>query len=162
MEPVGDVDRGRGAEPDGFGIRGRPVAADDLHPRVVGQPGGHGLDGAVGQQIDCAAGLDVDQDRGVDVALAQGELVDAQHARHRVSRIRQGAYQPQERGSAHRDGEGLGQAGTGPAGQGQGELLQRGLQALAPPPVTEGQPRRLLDERGPGASPFTTAEPADP
>ncbi|MFD8463326.1 hypothetical protein [Streptomyces antimycoticus] len=57
------------------------VAADDLDAGLVGQPAGQGRCLVVGQQVDGSAGLDVDQRAAVDVALAQGEIVDAEDAR---------------------------------------------------------------------------------
>jgi hypothetical protein len=75
VEAVGDMDGVGGAEPCGLGVGGGAVTADDLHTRVDGQPGAHGLHGAIGQQVDRPAGLDVDQDGRVDVPLLYLELI---------------------------------------------------------------------------------------
>ncbi|MEU0188219.1 hypothetical protein OG937_10970 [Streptomyces sp. NBC_00510] len=72
----------------------------------------NGFDRAVGQQIDCAAGLDGNEDRRLDVALAQGELVDAQDTRHRGRRMRQGTVSAAEAWNAS-PGSGPGRL-TGP------------------------------------------------
>lgn len=81
--------------------------------------------------------------------LAQCELVDPQHSRRHRGLLGQGAYQAKKGGAADRDGEGVGQAGAGPAGEHQPELLQRGLELLAASPVPEGDAFDLFDERRP-------------
>ncbi len=162
VESVGDMDGVGGAEPCGLGIEGGAVTADDLDSGMRGQPGTDGLDGAVGQQVDGPTGLDVDQDGRVDVAFAQGELVDPQHSRRRRRGLGDSAYQPEQRGTADRDSEGLGQAGAGPPGEHEPEPLQRGLELLASPSVPEGDALDLLDERSPLAGLLAAAEPADP
>ncbi|MDH6115359.1 hypothetical protein P3T36_007195 [Kitasatospora sp. MAP12-15] len=161
VPPVRDVDRVGGAESPGFGVGGGAVAADHLDARVLGQPAGDCRDGAVGQQVDGPARLDVDQDRRVDVSFAQCELVHAEHARRRRRALREGSYQPQQRGSAHRSGESVCQPGAGAAREHQGHLLQSGLQALAPPPVTEGQTWHLLGERRLRAGLLASPESSD-
>lgn len=162
VEAVGDVDGVRGAEPGGFGVGGGAVAADDLHSGVGGQPGAHGFDGAVGQQVGRAAGLDVHQDGRVGVALAQCELIDPQHTRCRRTGLWESAYQPEQGGAACRDREDFREAGAGPAGQHQPEALQCGLKLVTSPSVPEGDTLNLLDERRPRTGMLAATEPANP
>ncbi|MFE2457581.1 hypothetical protein [Streptomyces sp. NPDC059402] len=63
---------------------------------------------------------------------------------------------------ADRDGEGLGQAGAGPAGEHEPEPLQRSLELLASSSVPEGDALDLLDESRLLARLLTAAKPADP
>jgi hypothetical protein len=162
VEAIGDVDGIRGAEPCGFGVGGGAVAADDLHSGVGSQPGPDSFHGAVGQQVDGTAGLDVDQDGRVDVALTQSELVDPQYTRRWRLGLGDRAYQPEQGGTAGRDGEGFRQAGAGPASQHQPEPLQHGLELLTSPSVPEGDTLDLLNERRPRATLLAAPEPADP
>nr|WP_248843287.1 hypothetical protein [Streptomyces virginiae] len=67
---IRDVDGVGGAEAPGLRIGAGAVSADHLDSRVGGEPSAHGLDAAVGQEVDDVTGLDVDQDRRVDVSLA--------------------------------------------------------------------------------------------
>ncbi|GAA3262134.1 hypothetical protein GCM10010532_114070 [Dactylosporangium siamense] len=57
VEPVGDLDRGRGAEPGALGIAAGPVPADDLSARLGPQPGGEAGGPPVGQEIHQTAGV---------------------------------------------------------------------------------------------------------
>lgn len=76
VPPVGDLDRLRRAAGCRVGVGPGAVPADDLHARVPREPGGHGVRGAVGQEVDRAVGADVDQHGAVMVSATQGEIVD--------------------------------------------------------------------------------------
>jgi hypothetical protein len=98
VPPVSDLDGVRRAAGAAVGVAARPVPADQLGARALGQPGGERVSRPLGQDIDRAAALHVDQDRAVAVAAAQRELIDAQHPRRRAHhRIGQGADQADQR-----------------------------------------------------------------
>ena len=82
------------------GIRRRPVAADDGHARMLLQPGGKAISGAVRQQINRLTAFQIDQDGTKHLALAQRKGIHAQHARRRRDGQGIAAGQAEQRGWA--------------------------------------------------------------
>jgi hypothetical protein len=161
VPPVGDLDGQRGTLCRAFGVAAAAVPADDLHPRVRVQPGAEGFRRPLRQHVHRPARVDVDQDGAVDVPLAQREIIHPQHQRGPVIRVGGGADEPHQRRPAHRAGQPAGQPGTGPAAQGQRDRQQHSLQAAGAPPMTRGQARYLLRERGLGAPGVAAEESPD-
>jgi hypothetical protein len=81
VEPVGDLDRVRCPGPGSVGVRAGAVSADDLDPRVGGQPVGQGLGVASFEEVQRGAGLDVDDQRAVVLAAPGREVVDPEDPR---------------------------------------------------------------------------------
>ena len=69
------------AVPGSFGIGSRPVATDDLHSRVVLEPGRECLRLPIRQHIDDLVPLQVNEDRAVATAFFPCEVVDCQYPR---------------------------------------------------------------------------------
>jgi hypothetical protein len=65
MPPVRYLDRGGSTLARPARVLSRPIARDNFNPRMLMQPGGQGVSGAIGEQIDRTALLQVDQDGGV-------------------------------------------------------------------------------------------------
>jgi hypothetical protein len=61
-----------------FRVGLRAVPHEDLHPGMGLQPLGHGRGFAVGEQGQGSPPGEVQQQRAIDMALAQGEIVDAE------------------------------------------------------------------------------------
>lgn len=91
---VGDLECGRGAAADGFGIGCRPVTHDELDAGVGPQPGFQGDGAAVGQDIDALVGRGVDQHGAVAVAAQQGEVIHTEHPPHLLGLQRDAEQHP--------------------------------------------------------------------
>ena len=99
---VGDLDRLRRAAGAAVGVDPGPVPADHLRSRPGRQPGGERVRRPLAQDVDGPAGLDVDQQRPVTAALAQRELIHAQHPRRRADgRVGHRPDQADQRHPAH-------------------------------------------------------------
>lgn len=99
MPAIGDLLGFWNGFTDGTGVGTGPVPADDLRAGMFAQPGSEGGRVPVGQDIDHAGRFDVDQDGSVAPALAEGELVDAQHPRRTLGHHR-GREQAQQMSTA--------------------------------------------------------------
>jgi hypothetical protein len=82
---------------------------------VLAQPRDQRLGGAVGRDIDPLAGLGVDQHGRVTLTPAQGEVVDAEHARDARRRHRLAHEHAQGGRAGDRAGQDAGEAGARPA-----------------------------------------------
>jgi len=77
------------------------------------------------QHVDGSPGGSAGQDGGVDVAVAQREVIDADHVRRRTGhRVGQAEDQPQQRAAVHRDTQRSGQPHPGPLRQLERDLGQ--------------------------------------
>ncbi len=161
VPPVGDLDRVRCSLAGALGVAAASVAADDLNARVVAQPGGEGVGGAVGQNVDRPAGVHVEQHRRVSVPTAAGEVVDAQHRRRHRRRVGHPADHPDQRGAGHRHGKPLRQPAARSAAQRRRDGLQITCREDRVAGMPSGQPRHLLDERLPSAFGVHAGESAD-
>ena len=94
MPAIGDLDGLGGTLARPVGVGAGAIAAEDLDAGVVLQPGGEGLSGPVGQEIDGDTPLLVHQERAVGAATLAGSVVHAEHTRRRRFRERQGAHKP--------------------------------------------------------------------
>ena len=94
------------------------------------------------------------------MALALGDIIDAQHGDRPGLRIRQRPDQPDQGEPGHGRAQRGGQPGTRAAGQRQRDLLQQIPQPGGAPLVPAGQPGNLLSERGHRACRAAAAEPA--
>jgi hypothetical protein len=161
VEPVGDLDGDRRANAGSLGEERGAIAADDLDPRTLGQPGRDAAGLAVRQQVYWSAGLDVDQHGSVDAALPHRVLVDANHTRARWLRLWESVDQPQDGVPADSRSEDAGKPGTGATGQGEANLSQHRPHSFGPLAVPPGQARGLLDERPPPAGDLFAREAPD-
>ncbi|BFV60517.1 hypothetical protein KCMC57_up56210 [Kitasatospora sp. CMC57] len=127
-----------------------------------GEPGCEAVGGSFGQDIDRAAAFDVDQDRAVVVALAQGEVVDAEHPHRPGLRVRQGSDQADQSIAADPDCQVPGEPGAGPAAQSERDRLADLPQRHRAAAMTERQARYLLGEGPLPALGGIAEEPADP
>jgi YD repeat-containing protein len=81
VEAIGDLDGVGRALLASFRIRNGAIANDDLHARVLAQPIGEYVGGAIVEQVDRTVRLEVNQQRAVAALFAsQGHVVDTQHA----------------------------------------------------------------------------------
>jgi hypothetical protein len=69
---------------------------------MLTQPGGHGVRGTIGQEINDAVSLEIHEDRPFGPPSAEGEVVDGEHARRRDIRDREGADRAQQSLAADR------------------------------------------------------------
>jgi hypothetical protein len=95
------------------------------------------------------------------MALALGDIIDAQHGDRPGLRVRQAPDQPDQGEPGHHGTQCRSQPGTRAAGQRQRDLLQQVLQPCRAALIPAGQPRDLLGERGYRARRVAAAEPAD-
>ncbi|GAU71454.1 hypothetical protein SSP35_40_00200 [Streptomyces sp. NBRC 110611] len=117
VKAICDLDRVRHGRADRLRVRARAVTAHDLGAGMFFEPGGEGLGGAVGQDVDDAAGLDVDEDGAVDVTALECEVVDAQYPRAPLRRLgRQPPHTAEQGVRADRAVQQGGEPGTGPTG----------------------------------------------
>lgn len=145
------------------GVGAGAVAADDLHTGVLLEPGGQGVGGAVGQDVDRSSRADVDQDGAVDPALTQVEVVHAQHGRAVMEGgLGRGADQSDQRHPTDRQGQACGQARTGAAAQRQRDPPQRLAGPDAAAAIADGQMRHLLGEGDPVACVVEAEESVNP
>jgi len=107
-----------------------------------------------------AAAVHVHQHGRIRMALALGDVIDAQHRDRPGLGIRQGPDQPDQGEPGHHRAQRGGQPGTRAAGQRQRDLLQQVPQLRGAPLVPGGQPGNLLSERGHRARRVAAAEPA--
>lgn len=128
-----------------------PVAADDLHSGVLGEPGGEGGRLPVREKIDRGVCLAIDQHRPVVVSLAGGELVNPQYPGRPGGRIRQGHGQSQQRGPADRRRQPGRQPLAGPTRQSHRDRTQQVPELRGSTPIAHGQPLDLLGEGHPVA-----------
>jgi hypothetical protein len=94
------------------------------------------------------------------MALALGDIIDAQHGNRPGGRVRQAPDQPDQGEPGHPGAQRGGQPGTRAAGQRQRDLLQQVPQARRAALIPAGQPGDLLGERGHRACRVAAAEPA--
>jgi len=160
VEPVGDLHRGGRRLPGGPGVGTAPVPADHLDARMGAQPVREGTGLPVRQHVDEAVAVHVHQHGRIRMALALGDVIDAEHGDRPGLGIGQAPDQP-DQGEPGDDGtERGGQPGTRAAGQRQRDLLQQIPQARRAALIPAGQPRNLLSERGHRARRAAAAEPA--
>ncbi|MDQ1013483.1 hypothetical protein QFZ43_000032 [Streptomyces afghaniensis] len=162
VEAVGDLDGLRCGCGGSIGVGAGAVAADDLDAGMGLQPRGQGGGVAFGQQVEDLVGLGVDHDGSVDVAATHGEIVHTDRPGFRGGRIGHLHHAAQERSAAGGDPHELGEAGTGPAGQGQTDRAHRLPQPFGDPAVAASQPWHLLHERPSAACRGRAQEPAHP
>jgi hypothetical protein len=162
VPPVRDLNGLRGTGGGACGEERRPVAADDLNAWPVGEPGRQAGRLPVRQQVDGAAALDVNEDGAVVAALASGVLVDADHPRRGDLGIGECVDEPEHRAAADGYPENAGDAGSGPAREGQTDHGQRGAQPLGPLTVPACQAEYLLDESTARTPRVPADEPTDP
>lgn len=140
----------------------RPVSADDLNARPCGEPGRQAGRLPVGQQIDGAAGFDVDEDGAVVATLPGRVLVDTDHPRCNHFGLGKRVHQPKHRATAERNAENAGDAGPGPAREGQADRRQGRAQSFGPLTVPARQAPYLLDEGTACAARVFAGESPDP
>jgi hypothetical protein len=160
-EPVGDLHRGGRRLAGGPGVGAGPVPADDLDAGMGAQPVREGIRLPVRQHADEPAAVHVHQHGRIRMALALGDIIDAQHGDRPGLRVRQGPDQPDQGEPGHGRAQRRGQPGTRAAGQRQRDLLQQPPQPRRAALIPAGQPRHLLSERGHRAGRAAAAEPAD-
>lgn len=102
-----------------------PVATDDLHSGVLGEPGGEGCRLPVREKVDRGVCLAIDQHSPVVVSLAGGELVDPEYPGRPGGRIRQGHDQGQQGSAADRHRQPGREALAGPTGQSHRNRIQQ-------------------------------------
>ncbi|BCB88741.1 hypothetical protein Psuf_060540 [Phytohabitans suffuscus] len=125
VEPVGYLDRVWCPDPDAVGVRAGAVTTDDVRARMLTQPGGEGVRGAVRQHIDRLVSVHVHQHGGVDLTTTKSEVVDPEHPRRRGRRWRRGGPQrPQQGAAAGRDREPGRESGPGTTGQRDTDVAQ--------------------------------------
>jgi hypothetical protein len=156
--------RGAGASP--VGVRAGPVPGDHLDARVPPQPSGQRARLPIRQQVDHLVAFQVHEHRAVAVAAPQRPVVHPEHPGRRARcRLRPG-HQPQQGVRAGRHGEPAGEAGSGLAAGGQGDLP---LQVRQPAGPARSHGRDVADALGEGpagarrvgAAEPTSAEPED-
>lgn len=108
----------------GICVTAGAVPADHLHLGVVAEPAGQGLTLATVVKVQRPVGSHVDQQGAVMPALAESEVIDAQHLHFADGRLRHGSDHAQQRVPAHRDADGGRHAGSRPAREGQADLRQ--------------------------------------
>ena len=148
---VGHLDRARRGGADRGGVGAAPVPAGHLGSRMRAQPFLHRGLLPVRQHIHRPAGVHVHQQRRVGLALAQREVVDAQHPHQPGGRLRQRHQDPHQRVPADLHRQHPGQPGPGPPGQRPGDRSQLPGQQRGLPRIRHGQPRGLLSEARPRA-----------
>lgn len=97
---------------------------------MIAQPGGQVLALTAVEEMKRTVGGHVDQDRAVMAALAEGEVVHAQHFNVAGLGLGQGPDQPQQRVPAHGAADRGRRAGSCPAGKGQARWTSRWKTAL--------------------------------
>lgn len=147
MPPVGHLFGSGGSAVGALGVATGPVTADDLDAGMSEQPLGEGLGGAFGQYLDGTAALHIDQDRAVVVPAPESEIINAQNPHGRRLGVGQSTCETQQGILTDADGLHLGQAGAGPAAQGERDRLADLAQQEGAAAVAEGQPVNLLGER---------------
>ena len=160
VEPVGDLHRGGRRLPGGPGVGAAPVPADHLDAGMGAQPVREGLRLPVRQHVNKAVAVHIHQHGRVRMALALGDIIDAQHGDRPGLGIRQRPDQPDQGEPGHGRARRGGQPGTRPARQRQRDLLQQAPQLGGAPLVPAGQPGNLLSKRGHRARRIAAAEPA--
>ena len=96
MKAVGDLDGCGCPLMRAIGVGFRPIPRDDLHARMLLEPMGQGLRGAIGEQRHRPMALEIDQDRAIGLAFPQREIVHAEDGGTREGRDRQPAEHAQE------------------------------------------------------------------
>ncbi|MFD4761202.1 hypothetical protein ACFWOJ_20675 [Streptomyces sp. NPDC058439] len=102
------------------------MAADDLDAGVAGEPAGQRVGGPFGKQAHWPAFFHVDQHGAVVVAFLEREVVDTQDPHRADFGVVQCPDEPQHRVLAESDRLELGEAGAGPAADGQCDDLPDG------------------------------------
>ncbi|MDL5199782.1 hypothetical protein [Streptomyces sp. ALI-76-A] len=126
-----------------------------------GEPGGEGVGLAVGQDINHTSGFHVDQQGAVPLPLAEGEIVDTEHARRLLGhgRLREQAQQPRPaRPQPQPPTEPL----TGATTQLDRNRMLPLLQSEAGAAVPLAELGDLLDERPPRTPAAVAEKPPDP
>jgi hypothetical protein len=132
-----------GAVAEGAGA----VAADDPYLGVVVQPGGEGVRGAVGEDVDRPVGVHVHQDCRVGATAAHGELVHAQTRDEARRRDGQFADETGQSVPARGHVQASGDPGSGPSTQEQGDVGELGGEGGRAARVPGRQILDLLGER---------------
>lgn len=96
------------------------------------------------------------------VIVHRGVLIDTDRPWRGYLRLRKRADQSEDSAPADGHPEDAGQAGAGPACQGEADRGQGGAKTLGPLAVSAGQAGYLLDEGTPSACDVLTGEPTDP
>lgn len=127
------------------------VAADRPHFGVVAQPGGEGVRGTTGEDVDRPVGVHVHEDRRVGATAPDGELV---HPQTRDEARRRDGWRPDETEQgvpARGHGQTPGDPGSGPAAQEQGNVGELSRERGRATRVAGRQSGDLLGERPPAA-----------
>ncbi len=150
---VGHLDSVRGADVGAVGVTAAAVTANDLHARLLGEPGGEGGRLLLGQKIDRGTGLAIDQHGAVVVCPLRRANSSTPTTRGVAAG---GSGKAMTRASKVVLLTGAGQPGgeplARPAGQGHRDRAQQAPELRCPAPVAHGQPFDLLGERHPAAS----------
>lgn len=146
MPPVRDLFRLRGAGAGALRVGTGPVPADDLHLGVTVQPVGQRRGVPAGQHIERPAGLQVDEEGGVRIALAQREIVHAQHSDLGRRRFGDGSQEMQEGVLRNADAQRVGKPRPGTARQHQGDRGEHRSKQWCVAGMRAGQPLNLLGE----------------
>jgi hypothetical protein len=149
----------RGAGASSVGVGPGPVPGDHLDAGMLPQPGCQCARLPIRQQVDHLVVLQVHQHRAVAVATPQRPVVHPEHpGRGARGRLRPG-HQPQQGVRAGWHGKPAGEAGSGLAAGGQGDLP---LQVRQPPGPARRHSRDVayaLGEGPAGARRVGTVEP---
>jgi hypothetical protein len=144
---VRNLNRPRRALASAIGVGASPIATENLHARMILQPGGERLAGPFRQQIDDGMPFLVKQDGAVGPTALPGPVVHSQDAGRCFLGQRQRAHEPQERHPAHRPTEGSTQASSGPTTEYHPNTLQGSAENGAPASVAPDKRGGLFGER---------------
>ena len=156
----------RGAVADSVGVGPGPVPGDHLDAGMPPQPGSQRARLSVWQQVDHFIAFQIHEHRAVAMATAQRPVVHPEHPGRRTRCRPRPGHQPQQGIRAGGHGKPAGEAGSGLAASGQGDLP---LQVCQPPGPARRHGRDVADALGEGpagarrvgAVEPTSAEPED-
>jgi hypothetical protein len=88
MKAVCHLKRLRSTSTGGISILGRPISADDLHPRMGLEPSNHGISFTIGEKVNGSMPLQITENGSIVASLAPGPAIQTKNPRHRGNRER--------------------------------------------------------------------------
>ena len=158
VKAIRDLDRLGGALAGAVRIGFRPIAGNDLDPRMAAQPLGQGAGVAIGKERHGVVPLHIDEDRPLRLPFPIGPIIHPEDSGGDMYRQGQSAHHTQEGVPADRSGQAVAELRPRRPAEGHRDLRQPLDQPLGPPGPRDDELGQALGEDPARAAPVGAEE----